>query len=181
MSPVHSRWGNVFKNRNQNGDETAALLRQIPLFAGLRRSELRDIERLVHCRLFADGEVVFWEGEPGVGMYIVQQGEVSIYKEYGRHGQKELARLRPGDFFGEMALLEGDCRSATAVSRGETRLFGLIHPDLFHLFRRKPQLGVRLLSALADVLARRLRLTDQELQRLSLDALVVETERESAP
>jgi CRP-like cAMP-binding protein len=125
--------------------------------------------------------VVFWEDEPGVGMYIVQQGEVGICREYGQRGQKELARLKAGDFFGEMALLEGDCRAATAVARGDTCLFGLIHPDLFHLFRRKPQLGVKLLSALADILARRLRLTNQELQRLSLDALVVETDGESAP
>lgn len=181
MSPTHSLWDNVFKARRENNGDILPLLGQIPIFARLRRSELRDIERLVHRRLFADGEVIFWEGEPGVGMYIVQQGEVGIYKEYGKHGQKELARLRPGDFFGEMALLEDDCRSATAVARGETRLFGVIHPDLFHLFRRKPQLGVKLLSALTDVLARRLRLTNQELQRLAQDTLTVETEGERTP
>ncbi len=175
-SPVHSLWANIFKARCRESEETLALLGQVPLFAGLRKGELRDLERLVHRRLFREGEVVFWEGEPGVGMYIVQRGEVGIYKEYGKRGQKELARLDAGDFFGEMALLEGDCRSATAVARGETCLFGLIHPDLFHLFRRRPQLGVKLLSALGDVLARRLRRTDQELQRLSQDSLVVETE-----
>jgi CRP-like cAMP-binding protein len=181
MRPNHSLWASIVRKRNHDAERTGALLKQVPLFAGLRKCELRDVERLVHRRLYKDGEVVFWEGEPGVGMYIVQQGEVSIYKEYGKRGQRELARLQSGDFFGEMALLEGDCRSATAVARGDACLFGLIHPDLFHLFRRKPQLGVKLLAALADVLARRLRLTNQELQRLSLDALVVETEGESAP
>ncbi len=176
MNPIHSLWGNFFKDRCRENGETMTLLGQVPLFAGLRKSELRDLERLVHRRLYRDGEVVFWEGEPGVGMYIVQRGEVGVYKEYGKRGQKELARLYAGDFFGEMALLEGDCRSATAVARGETCLFGLIHPDLFHLFRRRPHLGVKLLSALGDVLARRLRRTDQELQRLSQDSLVVETD-----
>lgn len=181
MMPIHSLWGNIFRDKGPDADKTIALLKHVPLFAGLRKGELRDIERLVHRRLYKDGEVVFWEDEPGVGMYIVQQGEVGIHKEYGKRGQKDLARLKTGDFFGEMALLEGDCRSATAVARGDACLFGLIHPDLFQLFRRKPQLGVKLLSALADVLARRLRLTNQELQRLSLDALAVETEGESAP
>ncbi len=181
MRAIHSLWGNIFRDKAPGADQTITLLKRVPLFAGLRKSELRDIERLVHRRLYKDGEVVFWEDEPGVGMYIVQQGEVGIYKEYGKRGQKELAQLKTGDFFGEMALLEGDCRSATAVARGDACLFGLIHPDLFHLFRRKPQLGVKLLSALADVLARRLRLTNQELQRLSQDALVVETEGGNTP
>ena len=181
MRPIHFLWENISRDKDPDADKMGALLKHVPLFAGLRKGELREIERLVHRRLFNEGEVVFWEGEPGVGMYVVQQGEVGIYKEYGKRGQRELARLKTGDFFGEMALLEGDCRSATAVARGDTCLFGLIHPDLFHLFRRKPQLGVKLLSALADVLARRLRLTNQELQRLSLDALVVETEGETVP
>lgn len=181
MSPSHSLWANILRPKDPDAEKTGALLKHVPLFAGLRKGEIRDIERLLHHRLYHDGEVIFWEGEPGVGMYIVQQGEVGIFKEYGKREQQELARLQTKDFFGEMALLEGDCRSATAVARGETSLFGLIHPDLFHLFRRKPQLGVKMLSALAGVLARRLRLTHQELQHLSLDAMVVESVGQPVP
>jgi CRP/FNR family cyclic AMP-dependent transcriptional regulator len=166
MSTSHSQWGNIFKGRNGADRDANRLLQEIPLFAGLRKGELREVERLVHRRLYKDGEVIFWEGEPGVGIYIIQKGVVGIYKA----GQKELARLQAGDFFGEMALLEDDCRSATAVASGETCLFGLIHPDLFDLIDRKPQLGVKLLSALANILARRLRLTNQDLQRLAQDA-----------
>ena len=167
MSSSHSQWGNIFKNRNGADHDACRLLQEIPLFAGLRKGELREVERLVHRRLYKEGEVIFWEGEPGVGIYIIQKGDVGIYKEYDKPGQKELARLHAGDFFGEMALLEDDCRSATAVACGETCLFGLIHPDLFDLIDRKPQLGVKLLSALANILARRLRLTNQDLQRLA--------------
>jgi CRP/FNR family cyclic AMP-dependent transcriptional regulator len=166
MSAIHSLWGNIFKGRNGADHDVNRLLQEIPLFSGLRKGELRE----VHRRLYKDGEVIFWEGEPGVGIYIIQQGEVGIYKEYAKAGQKELACLHAGDFFGEMALLEDDSRSATAVASGETCLFGLIHPDLFDLIDRKPQLGVKLLSALANMLARRLRLTNQDLQRLTQDA-----------
>ena len=126
------------------------------------------------------GETVFSEGDVGTEMFVIQSGSVEIAKRM-KDEMKTLSVLEKGDFFGEMALLEDDCRSATAVARGETRLFGVIHPDLFHLFRRKPQLGVKLLSALTDVLARRLRLTNQELQRLAQDTLTVETEGERTP
>ena len=162
-------WGNIFRKREEDSADTRSLLKKIPLFSDLRKSELKEMARLIHHRLFQGGEVVFWEGEPGVGMYIVQKGEIGIYKDYGKAEQKELALLQPGDFFGEMALLEDDCRSATAVALSDSRLFGLIHPDLFDLFYRKPQLGVKLLSALANILARRLRKTSHELQRLAKD------------
>ena len=89
--------------------------------------------------------------------------------------------MRAGDFFGEMALLEDDCRSATAVAVGATRLFSLIHADLFDLIGRKPQLGIKLLSTLANMLARRLRLTNLDLQQLSQAALGVETGERTDP
>ena len=167
MKTIDHLWGNIFREKNEDHREIHQLLKTIPLFAELRKGELKEMVRLIHDRHYQGGEVIFWEGEPGVGMYIVQKGEVGIYKDYAKPDQKELALLEPGDFFGEMALLEDDYRSATAVAMGETHLFGLFHPDLFGLLGRKPQLGVKLLSALTNILARRLRKTNQELQKLA--------------
>lgn len=167
MSQINPFWGNIFKTKNVDRQNILQLLKKIPLFSELRKSELREIERLIHQRQYKSGEVIFWEDEPGVGMYIVQKGEVGIYKDYTAPRQKELARLEFGDFFGEMALLENDCRSATAVSLGEANLLGLFHPDLFDLFERKPQLGKKMLTALTNMLAQRLRRTNAELQELS--------------
>jgi CRP/FNR family cyclic AMP-dependent transcriptional regulator len=166
MKAIDHLWGNIFREKNEDYHDIRILLKKIPLFAELRKGELKEMVRLIHHRQYQDGEVIFWEDEPGVGMYIVQKGDVGIYKDYAKKEQKELARLEPGDFFGEMALLEDDCRSATAVAACETHLFGLFHPDLFDLLNRKPQLGVKLLSALTNILARRLRKTNQELQKL---------------
>ena len=181
MSPISALWGNIFKKQNEDHHDVHFLLKKLPLFAGLNKGELREIERLVHHRRYRDGEVIFWEDEPGVGMYIVQDGEVGIFKDFAKTGQKELALLAPGDFFGEMALLEDDTRSATAVARGDVHLFGLIHPELFNLFDRKPHLGVQLLSSLANIMARRLRKTNQDLQLLTRNTLAVETPRKTAP
>jgi len=163
MGSVNALWGNLFRHKNVDRGDITVLLQKIPLFTELHKGELREIERLVHRRVYKGGEVIFWEDEPGVGMYVVQHGEVGIFKDYAKAAQKELARLEPGDFFGEMALLEDDCRSATAVALDDTHLFGLFHPDLFNLFDRKPQLGVKLLSTLGNILARRLRKTNQDL------------------
>jgi CRP-like cAMP-binding protein len=166
MKAVNALWGNIFRNNHRDRRHACDLLKGIPLFAELHRHELRQIERLVHRRSYRHDEVIFWEDEPGVAMYVVQQGEVAIYKDYGKPGQRELERMQPGDFFGEMALLAGDFRQATAVADGETSLLSLIHPELFDLFDRQPHLGVKLLSFLATVVAQRLRKSDQDLQRL---------------
>ncbi|MBN2345403.1 MAG: cyclic nucleotide-binding domain-containing protein [Candidatus Aminicenantes bacterium] len=166
MKGMNAFWGNIFKSSCNDARNTEQLLKKIPLFAGLGRGDLREIQNLAHCRHYRTDEVVFWEGEPGVGMYVLQRGEVGVFQDYGKGRQRELARLGPGDFFGEMALLENDFRSATAVALAETDLFGLIHPDLFDLFNRKPHLGVTILTALAGMLAQRLRRTNQDLQQM---------------
>jgi CRP/FNR family cyclic AMP-dependent transcriptional regulator len=110
----------------------------------------------------------------------VQSGEVGIFSEYDSPEQKQLARLAQGDFFGEMALLEDDNRSATAVALSETRLIGIFHPDLFDLFDRKPDLGIKVLSKLANMLAQRLRKTNLELQQLGKNHRGLKKEKQAA-
>lgn len=167
MKKIDLIWGNIFKSKSDQNQNIRQFLKNIPLFSQLRKRELRDIENLIHRRQYKSSEVIFWQGEPGVGMYIVQSGEVGIFQDYGTPEQKQLACLGQGDFFGEMALLEDDDRSATAVALPESHLLGVFHPDLFDLFERKPELGVKVLVILANMLAQRLRKTNLELQQLA--------------
>jgi CRP/FNR family transcriptional regulator, cyclic AMP receptor protein len=180
MSKIDLIWGNIFKGKSDPNDNVRHFLRQIPLFAKLRKRELREIEHLIHRRQYKSAEVVFWQNEPGVGMYIVQSGEVGIFADYDTPRQKQLAVLGQGDFFGEMALLEDDNRSATAVAIGESHLIGIFHPDLFDLFNRKPELGVKVLSTLANMLAQRLRKTNLELQQLAKNHRPAKKEKQAA-
>ena len=180
MSKIDVIWGNIFKAKNDENQSVRHFLKHIPLFAKLHKRELRDIEHLIHRRQYKNAEVVFWQNEPGVGMYIVQSGEVGIFADYGTPDQKQLAVLGQGDFFGEMALLEDDNRSATAVALGETHLIGLFHPDLFDLFERKPDLGVRVLAILGNMLAQRLRKTNLELQQLAKSHRQSKKEKQAA-
>jgi len=179
MKRIDSIWGNIFKSKNDPNQNVRQFLKNIPLFAKLHKRELRDIEHLIHRRQYKSSEVIFWENEPGVGMYIVQSGEVGIFQDYDAPEQKQLARLNQGDFFGEMALLEDDNRSATAVAISDSLLLGIFHPDLFDLFERKPELATKVLVVLANMLAQRLRRTNLELQQLAKNRRQVKRERQA--
>lgn len=140
-----------------------ALLKGVPIFEALNANELAHVERLLHRRTYAAGEVIFREGDPGVGMYVIGEGRVGIDAETAG---KRLTELHDGEFFGEIALLNETPRSATARALAPTVLFGLFQPDLLDLVRRRPRLGVTLLLALARAAGQRLITVDEQVADL---------------
>lgn len=161
-----SFWGNVFRKRSDDQADILRTLKQVPLFSNMARPELREFEKLIHRRNFKAGETIFWEGEPGVGMYIIQKGVVSISKYFPQEERKELAVLKDGEFFGELALLDESPRSATALAKEATKILGLFRPDLFSLLDRKPRLGNKFLFQLALIIGERLKHNNSEMQKL---------------
>ncbi len=160
-------WSNIFKRDSRDKDDPIVTMRNVPLFSELKNLELREFLRISHIRTYQPNETIFFEGEPGVGMYIIQKGRVKIQKHL--NGEKQsmtLAELTDGDFFGELALLDDSPRSATAVAAVETKVIGIFRPDLIALFDRKPKLGIKVLFKLADMIGQRLKATNDELQRL---------------
>jgi CRP/FNR family cyclic AMP-dependent transcriptional regulator len=99
-------------------------------------------------------------------MYVIENGKIGIYKNFDDNSKEELAVLQSGEFFGEMALLDESARSATAVALDNTSVLGLFRHDLFNLINRKPKLGNKILLKLAQMLAERLRLSNDELQEV---------------
>ncbi len=158
---MDSFWGNIFKREDQQ--DTYALLKKVPIFEKMSRRELDAVERIMYRREYRSGDVIFRQGEPGVGMYVVQHGTVSIVFE---PSGEVLAELRDGDFFGEIALLNETPRSATAQARTDCTLWGLFQPELLDLLGRDPRLGVKLLLPLAQIAGQRLIRTDVHLQAL---------------
>ncbi len=161
-----SLWRNLFNRDARRKESVIAILRRGPLFRGLSNSELREFEKIIHRRRYKEGEAVFWEGEPGVGMYIVEEGSVAIYKGADEKDRELLAELTRGEFFGELALLDESPRSATAVALENSRILGLYRPDLLDLIERKPRLGNKFLFQLATLIGERLKHTNEELQAL---------------
>lgn len=164
--PGSSFWANIFKRRSNEDKSILTILRKVPLFATMSDGEMREFERLIHRRQFKAGETIFWEGEPGVGMYIIQQGVVSIVKHYPGKEREALVLLHEGEFFGELALLDESPRSASAIAQESAKILGLFRPDLFDLLERKPRVGNKFLFQLALVVGERLKNSNAEMQEL---------------
>src|SRR6266851_21385 len=94
------------------------LLRSMDLFTDLQDSELNKIARLLKEHKFAENELIFAQGEPGDGLYIILQGRERVLAFYG-----------PGEFFGDMAVLTGEPRSATASASTNLRVLQLRKDD----------------------------------------------------
>lgn len=137
------------------------------IFRLLSSRELSMIEEFLHLRAYQRGEIIFSEGDPGVGMYIITGGGVTITKKTESGYSIELVTLEKGDFFGEISVIEGGPRTATAKAIEKTELLGFFKSDLEELIERKPSTAVKILFQIARILGERLRATDEELSRLS--------------
>jgi len=121
----------------------------------------------IYGRDFPADAVVFEEGDPGSRMYVIRSGEVRIVKRVGNR-EIALARLGPGEAFGEMALLEGQPRSATAVVAAEARLLEIDEAAFADLVRNNGEIALRLLRRLSA----RLREANRQIRNfLSADAM----------
>jgi len=133
-------------------------LSSVPIFDSLSHRQLEKIHKLIHIREFDEGDIIFRQGDPGVGMYIVRNGQVDVYNEYSDFTRRKITVLKPGDFFGEISLLNDSCRSATVVAPQKTILLGLFRPDLLSVMDSDPKLGLRFIYRLSQIVAERLRL-----------------------
>lgn len=156
-------WSYFFRPPQQKM-ENIELMKELPVFESLSTGELVQIERVLHERHYAPGEVVFNEGEPGAGLYIVKKGEISIRKKIAGGDDIQLALIRERSFFGELALLDEIPRSASAVAQSPAILYGFSKPDLEHLLERNTRLGVRIIHNLAKLVSRRLVKSNENLE-----------------
>jgi len=160
-------WGNIFKSRQQQADEIDALLVKIPVFQDLNKREIMLIKRILHQREYGKKEIIFQEGEVGLGMYIIVKGGVKILCG---PGEQVLAELKDGDFFGEISLLNDLPRSASAVTQSPCTMLCFFKPELLDIINRTPKLGCKILFRLAWTISERLVSTNQQLSELSCSA-----------
>lgn len=128
-------------------------LRSLDIFKDLRERELGYLVQALHSRTYREGEVVFVEGDIGRALFILEDGEV----ELTRAGGDALYTLKPGEFFGEMALLESLPRSATATATARSHMHLLYKSKLDALLNSEPRIGVTIMGHLARLLSARLR------------------------
>ncbi len=172
-------WKNIFSERVVREGSVEQILSKVPAFAGLSARELKEVAAIVHKREYRASEPVFAQGDPGLGMYIIQEGEVSISISGKGEEERELAVLTEGDFFGELALIDESPRSANARCKTDCILIGFFRPDLFELIEKKNQLGIKIIFKLAEIVSQRLRKTDKELSKVKSQLERIQAEGEN--
>lgn len=114
-------------------------------FVGALNEELRALGRTGQIRRFAAGELIFKAGDAGDGFYIVDRGRVQISAVVGNGQSRVLAMIGPGDYFGEMALLDEAPRSATATAEIDTEAHFLPRSELLGILEKRPQFALNLI------------------------------------
>jgi CRP-like cAMP-binding protein len=138
-----------------------AFLTDSPLFRELDETERARLLVLGRTRTYGKDEAVFHEGDDGDGLYIILKGSVRISKRIA-NGEEALAVLEPRAFFGEMALIDLSPRAADAIANEPTELFFLSLKNLSSLIEAHHQMALKVLYALCEVLAQRLRDTNEK-------------------
>jgi CRP/FNR family cyclic AMP-dependent transcriptional regulator len=143
------------------------LLRRVPLFSELSGSELERIARVAVPRSYPRDTRVFHEGDPGDACYIVRAGSCRVTREHPDGRAITLATLGPGAIFGELAMLDGERRSASVEASENTELLALPASDVRTLIREHPEMAEKLVVALT----RRLRDANERISRQSFQTV----------
>ena len=152
---------------SEGSDDTIALLRRVPVFSTLSDDELAHVARVTMARRFDAGATVFKEGDEGSTCYIVRAGRTRAIREHPDGRSITLAHFGPGDIFGEMAMLDGERRSATVEATEDTEAIAILSADMHRLLREHADISVKLIAALGQ----RLRDTNERLTRQSFQTV----------
>ena len=143
------------------------LLRRVPLFSELSEPELDRVGQVAVPRSFPRETRVFHEGDPGDACYIIRTGSCRVTREHPDGRAITLANLGPGSIFGELAMLDGESRSASVEATEDTELLALPARDVRALIRRHPEMAEKLVVALT----RRLREANERITRQSFQTV----------
>lgn len=149
-------------------DQSAVeLLKSVTLFADLEEEELERFSHVAVPRSFPAGTRVFHEGDDSDACYIVKEGSFRVTREHSDGRAITLATLGPGEIFGELAMLDGDQRSASAEALTDGDLLALPANDVRALLARHPEIALKLVAGLV----RRLRAANVRLSRQSFQTV----------
>jgi CRP/FNR family transcriptional regulator, cyclic AMP receptor protein len=154
----------------QPGEDTAALLGRVGVFADLEARELEEVASVAVPRNFERGEIVFREGDRGDTCFVVKNGAVIIRRDHpsGMGRSITLSEFRSEAFFGELAMFGGEVRSATAEVIEDTTLIALLASDMQRVMRDHPGIALKMLEGVANRLRRaNERLLQQSFQTVS--------------
>jgi CRP/FNR family transcriptional regulator/CRP/FNR family cyclic AMP-dependent transcriptional regulator len=130
------------------------LLAEVPLFEGLSDADLNVVAQRVRQISRKENSAIFHRNDPGVALYVIVNGKIKIHNETPDGGDAIIAILNDGEFFGELAVLDGEERSADATTLEPTEMLMLTKDDFHDIIHRNPRISVRILATLAGRLRR---------------------------
>jgi hypothetical protein len=136
-------------------------LKRTALFADTPENVLSSVAQIMNEVTFHEGQEIFAKGETGTSLFIIYDGEVGIFD-----GSEQLAKFTKGGFFGELALLDAEPRSATAIAHSDTLTFRIDHDDFYDLMEERGEVLQNIIRALCQ----RLRRQNELLRDLSASA-----------
>jgi CRP-like cAMP-binding protein len=131
-------------------DRAREAIARVPLFSNLSPRHLKRLADLTEEQRFMAGATVVKEGEVGDTFYVILEGEAKVLHRSGRTAN----RLYPGDFFGEISLLDGGARTASVVAETLISMLALRRKDFMKLLEVEPEVAVKLLRHAAALLRR---------------------------
>lgn len=121
-----------------------AVLERVPLFEDLSKSQLRGVRDLAEEVRYMEGASIVREGEPGDSFYVIVEGQAKVQR-----GDRTLATLVPGEFFGEISLLDGGERTATVVSETPMALLEIKQRPFMKMLGKQPDIALKMMQGLA--------------------------------
>jgi CRP/FNR family cyclic AMP-dependent transcriptional regulator len=144
----------MMKLLHSDGDAVIEMLQKTPLWSGLTKQDLKLVAKLSKERKFETGHAIVSKGEAGVGFYLILEGSVEV-----RSDGRTLSKLGPGQFFGEMSILDNQPRSADVVTVEPSRVLFLSAWSFKTMISDNPRIALKMLQEFV----RRLRNTDKSL------------------
>jgi CRP/FNR family transcriptional regulator, cyclic AMP receptor protein len=155
-------------------------LQEVLLFKDIAEDEKAAVWARFEERRLRRGDVLFREGDAGKELFFIRSGTVIVSKHVKGRVEQVLARLGPGDFFGEMSLFDDQPRSATIQAEEDTIMYGLDRTSLDHLIEQNPRAATAFFTQVVLVLIKRLRDSSElvaEVTRWGLEATGLDVER----
>jgi CRP-like cAMP-binding protein len=143
--------------------EIDAFLRGMPLFRGVADPELQELRERLRERALRKGQILFRQDDPGEEMFLVRRGTVLVSRLVTGRVEHVIARIGPGEFFGEMSLLGNAPRSGTIQAEVEVALLALDRASLQRLTDQSPRAAAAFFHAMVQVFVDRLRASDERL------------------
>ena len=132
-----------------NLEQTVDILSKVPLFENLKKRQLQNLARIFVDRVCAPGEVIVPQGRDGYGFFIIASGKAEVVRERADGSKAVVNRFGPGDFFGELALLDNGPRTASVIATEPTECLILPRENFLGVLKRDGEMAIDIMVELA--------------------------------